>query len=322
MCHPEIDTSQFSWFAVDLHLRRGAMFAVLSTTIAYAPGLASRHGAVMSTAASSAVRDDRTCIMTTSLERPARLVGMETLAQRVEAPSCGALLSRFSRLFRGHFDNFEQADADLAAGSGPREGGGHEHIHCHLQPLPDLSRERESQELMPRSKYVLASYYADGQPEKLFRERIYALSACDADAQFGQCIQMQIFRLREDTVENLRSVGGDASRVLWDVDDADESLLIPDCNVYWRWLGERFEGEMRTESIVVHSPVLKRDIVVRDDVALWEGSDGAEGDALWCNDRGSDMEGNYVYGNIHDIPYKMQRVDAEHWTATGAPRPS
>ena len=95
------------------------------------------------------------------------------------------------------------------------------------------------------------------------------------------------------------------------------SLRIPDCDVFWRWLGERFEGEMRTESIVVRSPVLQRDIVVKDDVALWEGGDGAS-DALWCNDRGFDLEGNYVYGNIHEVPYKMQRVPDDHWTAIGA----
>ena len=28
--------------------------------------------------------------------------------------------------------------------------------------------------------------------------------------------------------------------------------------------------------------------------------------------------GEYVYGNIHSVPYKMARVPAAHWTATGA----
>jgi len=192
----------------------------------------------------------------------------------LETPHEATLISRFARLFRGHFDNAAQADADMAAGRGPRAGGGHEHIHCHLQPLHQLSSSLPADGEAKKS-FVLASYYADGQPENLFRERIYALSVCSDDAQFGECVRMQIFRVREQTVEALRAAAGDAGRVSWEPDDVADALLIPDCNVYWRWLGERFEGEMRTESIVVHSPVLKRDIIVRDDVALWEGPPGA-----------------------------------------------
>ena len=75
---------------------------------------------------------------------------------------------------------------------------------------------------------MLASYYADGQPDKLFRERIYELSWCGDDAQFGACIQMQIFRVREQTVEALRAASGDAGRVSWEPDDVDDALLIPE----------------------------------------------------------------------------------------------
>lgn len=294
--------------------RMALHLAVVASTFAYSPGVRSRHRTAVATTAVSAtlLRQCPSCLMSTSL---APLVGVEPL----ETPREATLMSRFARLFHGHFDNAGQADVDMAAGRGPRAGGGHEHIHCHLQPLQQLSSSLPADGEAKR--YVLASYYSDGQPENLFRERIYALSSCSDDAQFGECVQMQIFRVREQTAEALRAAAGDAERLIWEPDDVADALLIPDCNVYWRWLGERFEGEMRTESIVVHSPVLKRDIIVRDDVALWEGRAGGDGDALWCNDRGTDMDGSYVYGNIHDIPYQMQRVASDHWTATGSPRP-
>ena len=77
---------------------------------------------------------------------------------------------------------------------------------------------------------------------------------------------------------------------------------------------------MRTESVVIDSPVLGMPLVVRDDVALWEAEDGGA-DALWVNDRGTDLEGNYIYGNIHDVRYKMHRVADSHWTARGTPPP-
>ena len=229
-----------------------------------------------------------------------------------QQPETTAIMSRFTELFCGHFDNIAQVEADNQAGLTPREGGGHEHIHCHLQQLPMRTRTFAE----APTEYVLASYYFNGQPEKVFRERIYALQPLDTDGQFGRSIQMGIFRLRPATEAALREASGDASRVDWSAEDAVAALRIPDCDVYWRWLGERFEGHMRTESIVVRSPVLQRDIVVKDDVALWEGGAGGE-DALWCNDRGADMDGNYVYGNIFDVPYKMQRVGYEHWTVTG-----
>ena len=290
--------------------------AVVASTFAYSPGVPSRHRTAVATnqaVCATPLRQCPSCLMSTSL---APLVGVAPLEASPEA----TLMSRFTRLFRGHFDNADQADADMAADRGPRMGGGHEHIHCHLQPLQQLSSSL-AEGGHPAKRYVLASYYADGRPDKLFRERIYELSWCGDDAQFGASIQMQIFRVREQTVEALRAASGDAGRVSWEPDDVDDALLIPHCSVYWRWLGERFEGEMRTESIVVRSPVLKRDIIVRDDVALWEGRAGGDGDALWCNDRGTEMDGSYVYGNIHDIPYQMQRVASDHWTATGSPRP-
>ncbi|CAN0230912.1 unnamed protein product [Ectocarpus sp. 8 AP-2014] len=45
------------------------------------------------------------------------------------------------------------------------------------------------------------------------------------------------------------------------------------------------------------------EILVKDDLRLWP-------DRLWVNDRGFDRQGNFVYGNQRDVPYKMRRVTA------------
>ena len=273
-----------------------------SPTSTWAPQRIASHSAARSASAVVA--------LASTLQRPS---APDVAAPQMPQPETTAIMCRFTDLFCGHFDNIAQVEADLQAGLAPREGGGHEHIHCHLQQLPMRTRRFAE----APTEYVLASYYFNGQPEKVFRERVYALQPLDSDGQFGRSIQMRIFRLRPETEAALRDASGDASRVAWNAaEDAAVALRIPDCDVYWRWLGERFEGHMRTESIVVRSPVLQRDIVVKDDVALWEGGAGGE-DALWCNDRGADMDGNYVYGNIFDVPYKMQRVSDEHWTVKG-----
>jgi len=214
--------------------------------------------------------------------------------QVVTPADASTQVAHFKGMFRGHFDNLAQVRADRASGLLPREGGGHEHIHCHLQPVK-LSDA-------PADSVVLAHYYFDGQPERTFRLRLYKLTALQTDAQFGECVEMSIFRLRGEAEQQLRQAGSAATAVEWSSADIAAALRIPGCDVFWRWCGERFEGRMRTESITVDSPVLRKPIIVRDDVALME-------DALWCNDRGTDMDGNYVYGNIHNVPYKMSRVD-------------
>lgn len=243
-------------------------------------------------------------------------------ARKADPQTSSELLSRFTRLFCGHFDNFNQFLDDKLAGREPMQGGGHEHIHCHLQQLPAATMRRASDP--PDTEYVYANYYFNGQPDKKFRERVYVLQPREADEQFGMCIQMSIRRIRPETVDALNDVGGDASRVSWTEADVDDSLSIPNSDLFWRWqhglretASDGFDGRMRSESVVVRSPIRNKDIIVKDDLALLEGDANGNGDAVWCNDRGSDTDGNHIFGNIHDIPYKMQRVAPDDWTVTG-----
>jgi len=217
--------------------------------------------------------------------------------------SDGALLDTLMNCFEGHFDNHAQVVADRAAGLEPREGGGHEHIHCHVQRVALDADAGASQP----AAVMLASYYFDGCPERIFRERLYGLRELAADEQFGECVQMRIYQLRDSVEADLRTAGGTAAAVQWNCEDVADAMHIPGADVFWRRDGDRFEGHMRTESVLVHSTRLGAQIVVRDDVALWR-------DALWVNDRGSDTEGNYLYGNVRDVPYKMDRVAHDHWT--------
>ena len=221
------------------------------------------------------------------------------------SPALSGTLQSFAAHFVGHFDNHAQVEYERTRGLSPREGGGHEHIHCVLSPvsIPDCGG----------GKHLLASYYFNGEPTAVFRQRLYELDAVERDPQFGSCLRMKIFRMRPEVEQQLAAGVSPADLSLRASDDLGEALHVAEADVFWRWCGERFEGAMRTDSIEIISERSGRKITVRDDVALWA-------DALWVNDRGSDTEtGAYVYGNIHNIPYKMQRVDESHWTATGTP---
>ena len=215
------------------------------------------------------------------------------------------LRDTFLEGFAGHFDNHAQVAANEVAGLEPRHGGGHEHIHCALYPV-DVAVP--GQHAHAKTQHVLARYYFNGQPEAVFRERLYGFDAL-SDPQFGSCLRMSIYKLQESVAARLRTC--DVDDVAFSAADVSEELHVPEADVFWRWCGERFEGEMRTPSIEIISERSGRAISVSDDVAFW-------GDSLWVNDRGCDAEtGEYVYGNIHSIPYKMERVPDDHWTATG-----
>jgi hypothetical protein len=216
----------------------------------------------------------------------------------------GSWFDRFVRTFTGHFDNREQALADRAAGTPPRQGGGHEHIHCHLQPLSVRGADVAAR----GPTALLATYHFAGAGPKPFRQRVYTLRPLAAGLRAGKVapggpmIEMQIFRLTEEAEAQLLANAGDASCLGWEEErHLSPSLLIDGCDVLWRWTGDYFEGDMVSESAVVASPILNTDIVVKDHLVLLA-------DALWVNDRGWDVQGNYLYGNIHDIPYKMDRV--------------
>jgi hypothetical protein len=246
------------------------------------------------------------------------MVLLEPLQSLSVSTSSAHLMDCLLQRFNGHFDNYAQAVADEKAGLSPREGGGHEHIHCALRAV-DVAPVGPA---CMQQHHVLASYYFDGQPDAIFRERLYAFEAVEQDAQFGACVRMSIYRLRESRTTQLRAANRmdsgqapAAGGVLFSSADVVEELRVPGADVFWRLCGQTFEGRMRTDAITIVSERTGRDLIVRDDVTLFS-------DALWVNDRGWDADtGEYMYGNIHAIPYQMDRVPDEHWTVTGSQPP-
>ena len=235
-------------------------------------------------------------------------------------PERHPVLVSFLQIFQGHFDNHPQVAANEAAGLTPREGGGHEHIHCAIRPLPGIGTSGKV--------HVLATYYFNGNPMAVFRERLYAIDYVDNDPQFGACIRMSIYIPRDHLGVRLREAA-DAGLLINELandyvgfpEGAElEVMKVPDADVFWVKRGgedgelPRFEGRMRTESITLVSEMSGADIIVKDDISLWA-------DGIAVNDRGQvAATGEMIYGNINGVPYKYSRVDGKHWTATGKKR--
>ena len=104
------------------------------------------------------------------------------------------LFNKLSSRFTGDFDNYNQVYNDRCSlGLLPREGGGHEHIHCTLVPLPPsyglkkgkgeeakVEIKEEMKEIENGSVRIgarLAAFYFNGVPGKIFRFRYYEFRA-------------------------------------------------------------------------------------------------------------------------------------------------
>lgn len=103
-----------------------------------------------------------------------------TIAREVDCDkSSGEYFRRLTSTFQGDFDNYNQVVLDRQHGLTPGAGGGHEHIHCTLVPCPDFGDDAEGD--TRRSRWILAAFYFNGNPQQIFRFRAYQLWAPDHD---------------------------------------------------------------------------------------------------------------------------------------------
>eukprot|EP00871_Galdieria_phlegrea_P001340 jgi/Galph1/2206/GphlegSOOS_G889.1 len=201
--------------------------------------------------------------------------------------------------FQGDFDNFHQVVEERVNNVFPREGGGHEHIHCNISPLF----------CKPNGHVLLfAKYYFNGNPNVVFRFRVYEVfPSVSPDNPNEQVLEMKILRFYETASSLLRERQYDIFSIPLTEDNYE---YLNGCEVYWRYehvaheqvkQAPHFIGWMKGGGCSVYSPETKAIIHVKDDLILTK-------DNLWVNDRGFDDCQNYIYGNQRGIHYKMKRV--------------
>mmetsp|Transcript_2188 Transcript_2188/g.3065 ORF Transcript_2188/g.3065 Transcript_2188/m.3065 type:complete len:393 (-) Transcript_2188:144-1322(-) len=108
-----------------------------------------------------------------------------TTRTRTRTTTNTIMLDQFSKWFCGDFDNYHQVVQDRLHGLLPREGGGHEHIHCTLIPIPTMKYNttttttttfHEEEQSPPQIRNFLAAFYFDGTPQRIFRFRFYQVT--------------------------------------------------------------------------------------------------------------------------------------------------
>lgn len=108
-----------------------------------------------------------------------------------EVPNPTSLLPALLSKFQGDFDNYHQVYSDRQEGMLPRQGGGHEHFHVTLIPINIRSLPNSlfpvpvEEKNEDRCGAVIAAYYFDGMPSRIFRLRVYTLY-CDENESGGE----------------------------------------------------------------------------------------------------------------------------------------
>jgi CpeT/CpcT family (DUF1001) len=235
----------------------------------------------------------------------------------------------FGEFFSGDFDNYDQVVADRLAGMAPREGGGHEQIHCTLIPLSKKER--------------LAAFYFDGNPSRIFRFRYYKLyyddATADATASAAESINddivptvvinMKLYTIHRDLEVALRQEPNPLNWAdVWTHSTVNPKITeLPNCDVQWSRTPDPIQhsytlqqqqqqqqqrqaseddgfhaimtyGEALVESQMM--PGVK--ILVRDQLSLYENE-------FWIHDRGYNPETmDFIYGNQKLVPYRLKRV--------------
>ena len=204
--------------------------------------------------------------------------------------------------FQGDFDNYEQVVMDRKEGKLPREGGGHENIHCTLVPVSEDAR--------------LAAFYFDGVPQAIYRFRYYELKRVPDQA----AIDTLLYTLHPDLEKELRVASMspmDWPGIFHNFTDEPRITKLDSCEVRWSYEVDPVQHSYVPDSdesngihaVMVHGQALVesqmmpgQQILIKDQLSLWP-------DQLWIHDRGHDPKTmEFIYGNQRGVPYQLQRV--------------
>jgi hypothetical protein len=183
--------------------------------------------------------------------------------------------------FEGEFDNHLQV---LEERENPPEQP-HEWIHSIFTRV----------ELPAFGEHVFyVEQYTDGDPAKIYRNRIYSFAA-DPERE---AIRLTIFSFADPAA----AAGAHLEPAKLAGLTPDRLRTAPGCEVFWKRDGEaRFIGYMEDGACRVDSPRLGKTIIIDDDLVLTP-------EEIWIGDRATDEDGTWVFGNRAGIQHKLKRA--------------
>jgi hypothetical protein len=199
-------------------------------------------------------------------------------------------LALFLDWFPGRYDNEQQVfwEPELKVPEEER----HERIHSIFRPVTAPA-------FGDHVFYV--EQFLDGDPSKIYRQRIYAVSA-DAGAN---AVRLKIYTPKKP--EALAGAWRDPAPLK--ALRPSDATTVAGCDVLWRRQANQFLGSIADGACRVKSSRTGEDIVIDDDLVLTDSE-------IWISDRATTPEGAYVFGNKAGVPHKLKKVRPfECWTA-------
>ena len=213
---------------------------------------------------------------------PAVAGGLAVLAALLFPPaSAGAQdLEHFLGWFAGEYNNNEQVWQQGEDGIAPEDR--HEHIHHIFMPAPVPA--------VGEHTYFIKQYLGRDY-ENVYRQRLYNFSVNEERG----AIELAIHSFNED--EKYRQADRDPS-LLADLAPAD-LRNVPGCNVYWRFEGDHYVGEMDEGACFYYSENMGQNIYITDTLRL-------TADEIWIGDKAYDEDGNQLFGR--EEPHRNRKV--------------
>ncbi|MEM9169138.1 MAG: chromophore lyase CpcT/CpeT [Pseudomonadota bacterium] len=199
-------------------------------------------------------------------------------------------LGQFLSWFEGRYDNalqvFWEPQRDVP------EADRHERIHSVFRRV-DLPAFGEN--------VFYVEQYLDGDPTKIYRQRIYAFTADETEA----AIRLKIYTPKDPA----RLVGAYRDPQALSRLRVRDATTREGCDVFWTKRANQFVGYMKDGACRFVSERSGQEIVISDDLVLTE-------DAIWIADRAETADGAYVFGNRAGVPHKLRKIRPfACWTA-------
>ncbi|MEM7283457.1 MAG: chromophore lyase CpcT/CpeT [Pseudomonadota bacterium] len=191
-------------------------------------------------------------------------------------------LALLMQWFPGEYDNQEQVyfQQELEVPEDHR----HERTH-HIFYKADLPSFGDH--------VLYVQQYLDDDPDKIYRQRIYALKA-DHDEN--------AVRLTIHTPKDVKAlVNAHLEPKKLEGLTPEDTTTLSGCDVFWKRQSNQFVGYMKEDACTFESRRSGKTIIINDDLVLTESE-------LWISDRARDTDGNRVFGHPTGIPHKNRKA--------------
>lgn len=179
-------------------------------------------------------------------------------------------LALFLDWFPGRYDSAAQVLRDARDGTAEAERNYRRHSIFRQVELPAFGET-----------VFLAHQYRDGDPAKIYRQRLYTFTLDDAE---------NAFRLRvhvPKAADALQGAYREPSRLAGLT--LEDFMVWEGCDLFWQLEDGRFIGRLKPGACRFNSEAFGQEIVLDETLTLME-------DQIWFADRGLSLSGDYLFG--------------------------